>query len=209
MIRHHPSDMTLLRYAAGMLPAPHVQVVAVHIGHCPECVEALLMAEAIGGTLIEAQAPTSLSADGLERTLRRLDEHAAPKPALAPELAPAPITLAGLSTGRWRWSGPGIAMQRLIPRDATDTRLDLIRVAPGTSLLLHGHTGFETTCVLQGAFEDGVNEYRVGDFAEGDAGLEHRPTALAGEDCICVIATSGQLRPQDWLGRIVRPLLGM
>ena len=35
------------------------------------------------------------------------------------------------------------------------------------------------------------------------------PRALPGEDCVCLIATTHHLRPHGWLGRLVRPLLGM
>jgi putative transcriptional regulator len=100
-------------------------------------------------------------------------------------------------------------MMSLARRDASNTRLDLIRVTPGTALLEHGHTGLETTVILQGAFDDGIGCYQVGDFGEADGTLNHRPRALAGEDCICLVATSGHLSARGLLGRLVRPLLGM
>lgn len=204
MMRHHPSDSTLLAYAAATLPEPHARVVAFHAAHCPECARTLREAEAIGGGLLAQLPPATMAPDALARALARLDN--APAPAEPP---PAPTTLAALMTGRWHWSGPGIAMMPLIRRDASDSRLDLIRVAPGTALLRHGHTGFEMTCVLQGAFDDGTGEYHVGDVAESDTALDHQPMALPGEVCICLIATTGHLRPHGWLGRLVRPLLGM
>lgn len=203
MIRHHPSEATLLACAAGNLPEPHARVVAAHLTFCPDCVRSLAQAEAVGGALLADLPPSPLAADALAQALARLD---APLPA---EPVPVPATLAGLATGRWRWTGPGIAMMKLLPRDASDTRLDLIRVAPGVALLEHGHTGHESTCVLQGAFEDVTGAYHAGDFIETDGEVAHRPTALGGEACICLIATSGHLQPRGVLGWLVRPLLGM
>ena len=203
MIQHHPSQVTLLSYAAGTLPEAHARVVAAHLTFCPECTQALRQAEAVGGALITDLPPSLMSPNALARTLDRLQ---AP-PATEPQ--PGPATLTGLATGRWRWTGPGIAMMPLLRRDASDSRLDLIRVAPGVALLEHGHTGHESTCVLQGAFQDGIGEYGVGDFMEADDDFAHHPTALAGEACICLIATSGHLRPRSLLGWLVRPLLGM
>ena len=204
MIRHHPSDTILFACAAGRLAEPHARIVAVHAACCPQCAEALRQAETFGGALLQTLAPVPLAPDALQRSLERLD--IAPVRADPP---PAPVTLAALQTGRWRWAGPGIAIMKLIPRDKTNSRLDLIRVAPGTALLGHGHGGFEMTCVLQGAFDDGTGKYYVGDVAEGDAELNHQPMALPGEDCICLISTTGHLRPHGLLGRLVRPLLGM
>jgi putative transcriptional regulator len=203
MIQHHPSDATLLAGAAGNLPDPHARVLSAHLSYCPHCVRALGQAEAVGGDLLAALEPSSLAADALARTLANLD---APLPA---EPAAAPATLNALVTGRWRWTGPGIAMMKLLPRDASHSRLDLIRVAPGVALLEHGHTGRESTCVLQGAFQDITGAYHAGDFIEADGDLAHRPTALAGDVCICLIATTGHLRPRGMLGWLVRPLLGM
>jgi putative transcriptional regulator len=206
MITHHPLDATLVAAAAGTLPAPHLRVLAVHLAHCPACAGALRAAEAVGGGLLADLPPAPLRADALDRALARLDD---PAPLPAPASVTPAVTLAGLATGRWRRITPWIAMMALSPRDTTDSRLDLIRVRPGAALLSHGHTGLETTCVLQGAFDDGTAQYGVGDFAEGDPALEHQPRALPGETCVCLIATTGALRPHGWFGRMVRPMIGM
>ncbi len=203
MIRHHPSEATLVAYAAGSLPEPHIRTVAVHLALCADCASALADLTEIGGALIETIEPSQLPPDALARTLARLD---AP---MRPEPPPPAVTIAGVAIKRWWPVGPGIAMMTLIRRDRTGTRLDLIRVAPGTGLLHHGHTGFETTCVMQGAYDDGHDRYETGDFAESDPSEVHRPMALPGGDCICLMATTGILRPTGLLGRIIRPLLGM
>jgi putative transcriptional regulator len=203
MIRHHPSEATLVAYAAGSLPEPHIRTVAVHLALCPACAAALAELTEIGGALIEAIEPSRLAPDALARTLARLDAPARLEP------PPPAVTLDAVAIKHWRWTGPGIAMMTLIARDRTGTRLDLIRVAPGTGLLHHGHTGFETTCVMRGAYHDGLDRYETGDFAESDPSEQHRPMALPGEDCICLMATTGMLRPTGLLGRLIRPLLGM
>ena len=204
MIRHHPAEANLIACAAGTMPMAHARVIGVHAARCPVCAAGLRAAEAAGGALLDALPPAPMAPDALARALARLDT-AAPEPAPA---APA-FDLAALASGRWRRVAPGIAIMNLLPRDATDSRLDLIRVAPGRALLTHGHTGPETTCVLSGAFADGTGTFAAGDCVEADAALDHTPRALAGEDCVCLIATTHHLRPHGWLGRLVRPLLGM
>ena len=119
------------------------------------------------------------------------------------------LTLEALATGQWRWLGPGIARMALISRDETDSRLDLLRVAPDVPLPAHGHADFETTVVLQGAFEDNDFNYAIGDFIEADAETDHAPRALKEESCICLIATTGRLHPRNWLLRLLQPLSRM
>jgi putative transcriptional regulator len=203
MIRHHPSDTTLLRAAAGFLPEPHRRVLAVHLATCSACSGRLRELQAVGGGLMDMLPPAKLADDALARTLARLDE-APPPGQRAP--CPAPVTLEALATGQWRWLGPGIARMALISRDETDSRLDLLRVAPDVPLPAHGHADFETTVVLQGAFEDNDFNYAIGDFIEADAETDHAPRALKEESCICLIATTGRLQPRNWLLRLLQPL---
>ena len=107
---------------------------------------------------------------------------------------------------RW-WLGRGI--RPLARRGASGTRLDLLRVAPGTALPAHGHSGPKRTCILQGGYADVTRNHAAGDVAEGDATLEHTPVGSPGPDCICLIATTGRLRAHTWLARLVQPLIGV
>jgi putative transcriptional regulator len=160
----------------------------------------------IGGAILDTIAPVPVAEDALARTLAKLDSLPdAPEPG-APETL---VTLLAAASGRWRRYGRGVAMVSLQSRDRALSRLDLARVAPGVGLFQHGHTGFETTVVLQGAFHDGRDDYGVGDFIEVDAGVDHCPRAFGKEDCICAIATTGHLKMRGWLGQLVRPLIGM
>jgi putative transcriptional regulator len=202
MINHHPHPETLLAYVAGTLPWPHAVVVAAHMRLCPQCRAAAAQLQTVGSAVMAELAPACLAPQALARTLARLEEPTPPAPSHA--LVP---TLAGLATKRWRWLAPGLSLMPLAPRDASSTRLDLIRASPGTALPEHGHTGQEMTCVLQGAFIDTTGAYRVGDLAEIDPVLEHQPVAMAGTDCICVIATTGRLRARSWIARLAQSLI--
>jgi len=194
----------MVAHAAGQLPAPHATVLAVHLSACPQCRGELRRLEEIGGALVAALPPAPLRPDALARTMARLDEAA-----LAAPIAPAAVTLEALAVGRWWWLGPGIRLMPLSRRDASGTRLDLLRVAPGVAMPGHGHTGLELACILRGAYADETGEYSACDIAEGDAALDHTPVASPGADCICLIATTGRLRGHTWLSRLVQPLIGI
>jgi putative transcriptional regulator len=204
MIRHHPSPETLLAAAAGTLPSLHARVLAVHLAACESCRRTIRLAEEIGGVVLVDLPPAPLAEGALDRVLGRLE--AAEMPALP---SAPPVTLEGLATGHWRWFAPGIHVMPLVARDPTGTRLDLIRVRPGIGLPAHGHRGMESVTVLQGSFADESGQYHVGDFAEGDAGFDHQPVGLPGDDCICLMATTGYLRAHNWLARIIQPLYGV
>ena len=209
MLRRHPAPATLITCAAGTLPPLHRRVLAPHIADCPACRDGIRLGEALGGALLEAAPPAALAAEALSRALARLDDGAS-EPIAARAPLPDPDPLATWTRGRrWRPLAVGIRLLPLVPRDATGTRLDLIRVAPGVALPQHDHRDRETTYVLAGAFVDLTGEYHAGDVAEGDAGLDHRPRAVAGGDCVCRIATTGGLRPRSLLARLLRPIFGL
>jgi putative transcriptional regulator len=220
VIRHHPTDATLLACAGRTLPDAHTQVVAAHLALCPRCRETLRFGEAIGGAVLESLPPAPMAEDALARTLARLDQAGEDSTTSPDDASPGAISslppvsdpaevLAALARGRWRRLAPGIRLMRLAPRDASGTRLDLIRVAPGTALPEHGHSGFEMTCVLRGAFAEDGQSYYPGDLAEADVSSDHRLVALPGEDCICLTSTTGLIRPRGLLARLVQPWTGL
>ena len=52
-VQHHPSDETLLRFAAGTLTAGIRLVVGVHVDGCPRCGVQVGCFEAIGGAMLD------------------------------------------------------------------------------------------------------------------------------------------------------------
>ncbi len=208
MIRHHPSEAALVRHAAGTLLPLHARVLALHLAQCPVCQATLHLGEELGGALLDAEPPVAMANDALSCVTARLDTAT---PEVARVAAPAARSgVAALARGRrWRTVGLGIKLLPLVPRDETGTRLDLIRVSPGVALPQHDHTGPEIACVLAGAFADTTGEYHAGDIAEGDIGLDHQPRALAGDDCVCLIATTGFLRARSLVVRFLQPVFGV
>ena len=208
MIRHHPADATLIGCASGTLLPLHRQVVGVHLARCPECQSTVGLGEELGGALLDATPPMAMSPAALEEALQLLNAPVQENPKIAAALTPEGIEQL-IEQGRWRMVGLGIKLIPLVPRDETGTRLDLVRVAPGVVLPQHDHTGPEITCVLRGAFADETGEYGAYDIAEGDVGLDHRPHALADEECISLIATTGYLRARSLIARLLQPAFGI
>jgi anti-sigma factor ChrR (cupin superfamily) len=80
---------------------------------------------------------------------------------------------------------PGIFIHTLRRDAVTNDATVLIRMQPGCAYPTHRHNGIEEVFILQGGYRDDEGEYRAGDYKVNEAGSEHTPVALEGEeDCI-------------------------
>ena len=219
MVRHHPSEATLVAHAAGTLWEAARPVVAAHLARCPDCRAKLALAEAIGGLMLEGLPPTPLAPDALRRTMERLDDgpepagtgsgDAAPGARAPTEAAAEPLAATlrglGLPVRRLRWLAPGLrhaVLLRYGPGRGGGGTLRLLRVRPGAAVPRHAHRGAELTLVLEGAFADEAGRYGPGDLAEAEAEVSHRPVAEGPADCVCLVAAQGLPRFGGLLGRL-------
>lgn len=201
MILHHPSESTLVAYAAGTLPEALAAVAATHLGQCSVCQRDMAALEAAGGALLEELAPVPMAGDALSRILARANEPAdAPQPVLNAELPPP---LDRVRLGRWWTIGLGTRYRPL--RVAGAAWGGLILVQPGRALPRHGHVGLELTCVLAGSFTDDAGEYRPGDVCEPNVDHDQPQLVIGTEPCLCVIASEG-MRLRGLLGLAQRLL---
>jgi len=208
-IRHHPSETTLAELAAGMLDEGSTLVVATHVSLCPICRRAVRKLEAVGGAMLDDLEPTPLQAGARDAVFARLSE---PSPvdgadpgADVAEGLPAP--LAAHKLGRWRWIGRGVYWRSVEIDRSGETRVFMLKAAPGIRLPDHRHQDREWTCVLHGAFTHAGGTYAAGDFDEADESVEHHPSVDPGETCICLVAMRGGIELQSFAGRLLQPLV--
>lgn len=218
-ITHHPSDPTLLAYAAGGLSEGLSLAVATHLACCAACRAAVEATEAAGGLLLSQSAPAECSQGLLAHTLQALERRApadtAPPPArrgsvLSELRLPQPLSgyVDRLGESRWRRLGPGVEQIPLIRRTAEGGTARLLRVDPGRAIPRHGHAGQELALVLAGSYRDEIGRFARGDLADLDEETTHQPRADEREGCVCLIATEGPLRFEGRLLRLLRPVLG-
>jgi putative transcriptional regulator len=201
---HHPALERLVEFAAGGLEAGQRLVVETHLRACPACAREASLAETVGGALLDDLTPEPLGADALARALARIElPSAIPAPARIPtspadwiEVPPAVAAAAR----RRRWAAPGVWVAPLGDR-RKGPRSYLLRVGARMSVPRHTHDGVEMICVLKGAFVDRGSTFGPGDFVESDESIDHRPTALADGECVCLIAADNALVARDWVGR--------
>lgn len=217
--RHHPSDDTLLAYAAGTLGAGPRLVVSIHLAGCPHCREVVRGFEAVGGALLEAAAPVALAPDALARLFEAIDaeEASALAPAACVPPAPAPRTpdglrlpeaLSGHSVGPWRRIPGRIAWARVAVAGDRRANVVLLRMPAGRAVPRHGHQGAEFTQILVGGFSDEHGSYGPGDMVEADADLEHLQRVDDDGECLCIAAVEGRLK-LGGLARLLGPIMGL
>jgi putative transcriptional regulator len=213
---HHPSDETLAAFASGTLDAGRAVVVATHVSLCRHCRTVMRTFEHVGGVLLDAAAPSAMSAGARESVLAQLSRAALPQDPRPATRAPSlqreagedlPAVLRHYGLGRWRRVGGGLWTRPVHVSADGDVRVFLLKGGPGTRLLQHRHTGTEWTCVLHGAYRDERRRYGPGDFDEVDETVEHYQVVEAGGPCVAVVAMQGDIKLQGLLGWLLRPFI--
>lgn len=194
--RHHPSDEVLASYAAGALESGFGLVAGVHVDACAQCRAKVRSYEAASGASMIDLPEAELSAGALQQVMARLGEVAAPA---AVDKRPL---LDRLPLRPRRWVAPGVWVAAVDTPHARDNRVYVLSVKPGMPTARHRHSGAEFCTVLRGAYRDEVGLFQVGDFAAAEHDLEHLPVVQPGEECVCLFATEGRLKPRGLMGRI-------
>lgn len=211
MITYHPDTNTLIEFAANALSPAQSVVVATHLEACEVCQQRLVDLECIGGALFENSKPADVDPSLFDTVLAKLDEveeAPAANDANASDLAwtVKQVRQGNLDGLNWRKVTKTLRVADLGTIEGA-AEFSLYHIAEGGSIPLHNHSGMETTLVLQGGFSDESGTYHAGDFITREAGEEHSPTAIAGDDCICLAVLEAPLRFTRWHHRLLSPLL--
>lgn len=207
-IHHHPDPSSLMSCSAGAMPEPLAAVMATHLSLCPACRRQLERLDCLGAVMFES----------LPRAGDTAGVAVAPPPRAAAPIAsphrgelPAPIVELLRPTGRklpWRRLGVGLWYLPIALSKGVDGHLNLVKVAPGVAMPEHGHSGSELTIILDGAYTDEIGTFGVGDVADLDDSVEHRPVACPKKGCICLTASEGTSRFKGWIAQLAARMAG-
>lgn len=204
-IAHRPSDETLAAFAGGHLDEGLALAVAAHVELNEESRHLVHELQAVQGALLDRVEPVAMSTGVPDPTEQKpLVGNAVI--GLPPAEPGMPSVVRPYTLGAWRPIGIRIAMRRVeVP--GAQARVFMLRAGPGIALPHHKHTGFEWTTILSGAYEHEYGRYAVGDFDEANADHEHTPRVDPVEGCTCLVAMTGNVLFQGWLGRLLQPLV--
>lgn len=209
-ISHHPPEELLADFAAGNLEEAHQLVVGVHVAGCPRCARFVRAIEQLAGAALEDVEPVPIAPDAFDRVMSRI--HLSPAETAAPPLASdidhdLPPALRNYRIGKRRRVAPGLSMRPIELSGSGSARAFLLRSAPGSRMLEHTHTGTELTLVLEGSFSHEGGRFGPGDFDYGDDEVDHRPIVGDEGPCVCLVAMTGDLRMNGFLGRLIGPFV--
>ena len=215
-IEHHPLDELLTAFAAGTLDLGQHVAVATHMTRCSHCRDATHLMEHVGGAVLAGLSPTPMSGDALSRVEARLRQPVAREfrqeiqaHGALDDIPGLPAFVRRYPAASWKWIAPGVRLRPIRLPAASDTRVFLLKSAPGTKMLEHTHTGTEMTCVLTGSFSHEAGNYSPGDFDLGDGTVNHNVMVGPAEDCICLVAMHGKLRLAGIIGALIQPFVRM
>jgi putative transcriptional regulator len=213
MIAHHPSADVLQAFASGAMRASATLVTGCHVEVCETCRREVAVWSDVGGALLEASSPESLSATALDDVLARLDE----SPAATPERAALPRYLERFNVprglrkqeiGSRLWLAPGIWFAPLRVKSDPGALTYLVYADRNTTLPQHTHTGEEFTAILSGSYRDALGTFAAGDFAEADKSILHAPSVTQDAECLCLITSDGPMALQSLSARVIQTLAG-
>jgi putative transcriptional regulator len=208
-IMHLPSDETMLAYAGGTLSSAQRLVVETHLALCEPSRNWAGTLESIGGLLIDDITPVATSPGSLERVFARIDADAGnTETSVADtEIASLPEPLHRYPMTPWRKAGRGTMIRRVLTPEDGDHRVIMFKIDPGRKMLQHTHSGQELTCVISGSYSDEGGRYGPGDFEEADSEVSHQPIVDSDVPCICVVALTGKVKLEGFLGRLFQPFV--
>jgi putative transcriptional regulator len=216
-ITHHLDHATLVSYAAGTLPSGLNTIVKAHLEFCPACRKDAVVANEIGGSLLNDSQEVEVSVSSKSSVMDKIQTatlHRLPLPRSAsesevPRVLQALIGTADLDQLKWRRSGPGVSMFKLPQQSGDAGFFGLLRIAPGQKVPDHGHGGTELTLILRGAYHDEIGHFARGDVADLDESISHTPTAADEGECICVVANDAPTRFRSWPARLAQRFIGI
>jgi len=211
------TDEWVMSYAAGALSDSHALLVATHAWYHPEVQQRISDAEAIGGALIEARDEVVMSQGSFDAMMSRLNE-----PVAGSEVAeiaevrdadmPAPLAQwLGKSWDELKWKKMGAGLSRVPLQVGPDgEKLWLLKAKAGVSIPIHDHNGLEMTLVMKGSYKVGSQHFGPGSLEVADHEIsDHLPVIGEDEDCICLVVTEGNIVPHSFIGKMIRPFIGL
>ncbi len=208
-------DALLLDYATGALSRPLEILVETHLAMNEKSSRSMHMLMQLGGILLEDSEPVSLSEGAMQQVMAQLDQfdsetngmflrfsaHSEWLPHPVASYVPKPSCKQS-----WRRAGIGI-LETDINFGEGGGKAKIYRIAPGTAVPIHSHTGAEVTLVLAGGFTDETGSYGPGDIAIQEAGSEHQPVADDDGECVVFAVNEGDIKLTGPIGRVLNLLV--
>lgn len=225
MAKFHPSENTLIEYAAGNLASALSMCVAAHIELCPQCANRVHQLNSLGGSLLSSSKTARVNSRSFEQLMQRINATTKSEQAKTPaqsrlellEQAETPPPASHLPKVvrklihpdrplKWKRVSPALK-EAIITTGQSQFEVCFHKIKRGGKVAEHDHGGTEVTLVLEGSFSDADGTYSIGDYIEKQPGEVHRPMATQNEDCLCLSVSEAPVKVTGWMGKLVNPFI--
>lgn len=214
MIKFHPSEQHLVHYMLGELSPAMLMMIGSHIDLCPHCQHHLRDVEEQFAMKVFGQRQIPLP-DLDEETMLNAIFQSEPAPVvsilemrdylnLEGKRFKLPATLARNGERIGPWSRMLGKMWRAPIEIGSGETLNFIYMEQGAQVPEHTHRGSEATLVVNGVFNDEVDEYRDGDFVLLDGHHKHTPQTHH-HDCLTLATIDAPMQFTSGLSRLLNP----
>jgi len=213
-------DQAVSDYAAGNLSPARHDLMACAVELNPHLAKSVAAKTAAAASLMMEIRPVPLSPFLIGNALEKLPYGTSAaeksgtndlKSSSTPKVLRDLMDGAGLRDIKWKSLIPGIAIYDVLGsrKSRTRDRMYLLRAKGGMQFPEHSHHGEEWTLILSGSYKTERNRYGPGDLHISDETTDHAPYVEAGEDCICLVVTRGQLQMKGWLPKLLQKVVGI
>lgn len=209
MAEHHPNEELLATYAIGGLSTAQSVLIATHLTLCGDCRAICDSYDAIGGALLSDSLEEPITSELMNSVMAHLEDPELESSTCIEKfddhtsrIIPAPLRAelaVPISSIVWKKLGNKVDYVELAT-DEPSIKARILRLAPGTRMPSHTHTGTEMTVVLAGGFSDKFGHYQRGDVAVLDHDDVHDPKVDEGEECLCYVVTDAPLKFIGFIG---------
>ncbi len=202
-------DAIMMDHAAGNLSCAQTLVIDSYISMNDSARADSRHYLAMGGALLDSECkPSHISGVCLDNVMAMIDTPDHSTQSTRPKNAMDCYFDCDFDLLEWKTLAPGIEYYDVPVPCQKKEKAQLLKMAPGKSVLEHSHDGLELTLVLDGAFHDDTGVYNRGDLSvEAGHDHAHKPVADMEQGCICLAVTTAPLHFTGLLGRVINPFI--
>lgn len=207
-------------YAAGCIDPAFAMMLEAQSLIRADVRRSVALSEMIAGNFLETAPAARMSEGALDRALAAIDALDMPEvmhgeagkaagDALTEILSlPEPVRAPALdAAGKQGWQMMGLGLKRLKLDIGSAMEVELYRIAAGSKIPRHSHSGDEYTMVLTGGFSDERGNYGPGDVCRNGPTDTHQPIADEDEVCYALAVRDGGLRFTGVMGMFQKLLV--